>query len=123
MRPTRWLTIIGLLAMSAALPGAAFAQASQANPAWGRVLAERNRCMQCHGVDGYAVEAEAPNLAGQREDYIIRQLNHYRGGSREHPFMELFAGNLSESDMADIAAYFSCQGERKRDTDRCRRER
>ena len=32
--------------------------------------------------------------------------------------METFAGNLSDNDMADIAAYFACQGERKRDTDR-----
>ena len=37
--------------------------------------------------------------------------------------MELFAGKLSATDIADIAAYFNCQGERARDTERCTRQR
>ncbi len=120
----RFLNHVAALAVvQLALAGVVCAQEVEANPAWGRVLAERNRCFQCHGVDGYAVEAEAPNLAGQLEDYFVRQLNHYRAGTRQHPFMEIFAGNLSETDMADIAAYFACQGERLRDTDRCMRQR
>ena len=81
------------------------------------------QCSQCHGVDGYAVTPEAPHLAGQSEPYIVRQLTHYRSGRRQHPYMELFAGNLTDADMADIAAYFSCQGEHKRNSDRCTRER
>jgi len=120
----RFLNILGLvLVLQLVAAGAAQAQDGTANPAWGGVLAERNRCFQCHGSDGYAVDAEAPHLAGQSESYIIKQLGHYRSGQRKHPYMELFAGNLSETDMADIAAYFSCQGERERDTDRCTRQR
>jgi len=103
--------------------GVVLAQDGDANPAWGGALAERNRCFECHGADGYAVDPEAPHLAGQSESYIVRQLNHYRAGRREHPFMETFAGNLSNTDMADVAAYFACQGERERDTERCTRQR
>ena len=120
----RFLKILAFLAvLQLVAAGAVQAQDAEANPAWGRILAERNRCMQCHGSDGYAVEAEAPHLAGQSETYVVAQLNHYRSGRRQHPFMELFAGNLSDTDMADIAAFFACQGERLRNTDRCTRQR
>ena len=112
-----------LLVLQLVAADAVQSQNAEANPAWGRVLAERNRCFQCHGEDGYAVDPEAPHLAGQSESYVVKQLDHYSTGQREHPYMELFAGNLSETDMADIAAYFSCQGERKRDTESCTRQR
>jgi len=120
----RILNALGvLLALQLAAAGAVQSQSAEANPAWGRVLAERNRCFQCHGTDGYAIDGDAPHLAGQSETYIVKQLNHYSSGQRQHPYMELFAGNLSATDMADIAAYFTCQGERERDTDRCTRQR
>jgi cytochrome c oxidase subunit 2 len=50
--------------------------------------AERGRelyvvCAACHGEDGRGiVELNAPNLVGQADWYLIRQLEHYRDGLR-----------------------------------------
>ena len=51
--------------------GAAFA----ADVAAGRAKAVQ--CQTCHGMDGMAKIPEAPNLAGQNEDYLIKALNNF----------------------------------------------
>lgn len=66
-------------------------------------------CVACHGVNGNSVNPEWPNLAGQHESYIKRQLAAFKNGSRQNPLMTPMAQPLSDEDMADLGAFFSSQ--------------
>jgi cytochrome c553 len=74
-------------------------------------------CSACHGMDGTSVGPEWPNLAGQHETYILRQLAAFHGGQRQNPLMSPMAAILTDQDMADLAAYFSAQPIRGGETD------
>jgi len=64
-------------------------------------------CQACHGLDGLSKNPEAPNLAGQIEGYLLKALKEYKSGERKNESMNIVAKDLSEQDMADIAAYYS----------------
>ncbi|PWG65883.1 c-type cytochrome [Spiribacter halobius] len=64
-------------------------------------------CAACHGANGNSGNPEWPNLAGQHADYIFQQLQHYKSGERQNSIMQGQAANLSEEDMADLAAYYA----------------
>lgn len=64
-------------------------------------------CGACHGVTGTSAIPNYPNLSGQNADYIVKQLQNFKAGSRIDPTMAPMASGLSEQDMADVAAYFS----------------
>lgn len=66
-------------------------------------------CVACHGVNGNSVNPEWPNLAGQHETYIKRQLAAFKGNIRQNPLMAPMAQPLSDEDMADIGAFFASQ--------------
>ena len=66
-------------------------------------------CMACHGADGNSANPEWPKLAGQHPNYIVAQLQHFKGGTRKNDLMSPMAAPLSEQDMQDLAAYFSSQ--------------
>lgn len=50
-----------------------------------------------------------PSLAGQPALFTHWQLIKYRDGRRKDPEMSPFAENLSDADMADLAAYYAAQ--------------
>lgn len=64
-------------------------------------------CAGCHGQNGISAIPNYPNLAGQKEAYIVKQLHAFKDGSRKDPVMSPMAAPLSEDDMANLAAYFS----------------
>ncbi|MGD2083882.1 MAG: c-type cytochrome [Chromatiales bacterium] len=66
-------------------------------------------CAACHGTDGNSVNPQWPKVAGQHASYLVKQLQAFKSGARENPLMSAQAQNLSEQDMADLAAYFSSQ--------------
>lgn len=66
-------------------------------------------CGACHGMDGNSINPEWPNLAGQHESYIVRQLQLFKQGIRNNVIMMPNAMLLTDEDMADLAAYFSRQ--------------
>ena len=68
-------------------------------------------CAACHGATGVSAysENQAPIIAGQYADYIVRTLKDYTSGKRENPIMAGMVANLSEQDMEDIAAHFAKQ--------------
>ena len=66
-------------------------------------------CAACHGMNGVSSNPEWPNLAGQHEAYLIKQLKAFKAGQRSDPNMTAFAATLTEDDMADLAAFFSSQ--------------
>ncbi len=65
------------------------------------------QCQTCHGLDGLAKIPEAPNLAGQPEAYLRKALADYRSGARKNDMMSLVAPSLSDTDIEDLASYFS----------------
>lgn len=64
-------------------------------------------CAGCHGSDGISLVDEIPNLAGQKEVYLVKVLGDYRSGTRKNPIMSSIAQGLSDDDIRDLAAYFS----------------
>jgi cytochrome c553 len=64
-------------------------------------------CSACHGPTGVSASPMFPNLAGQNDAYIIKQLKDFKSGARSDAMMGPMAANLSEEDMADLAAHFS----------------
>lgn len=67
-------------------------------------------CAACHGpAGGKPIAGSYPKLAGQGEGYLVKQLKDYKSGARENAIMAGQVANLSEQDMADLAAYFSAQ--------------
>ena len=63
------------------------------------------QCSMCHGAQG-ASEANAPNLAGQYPEVVIKQLLDYKLGARGGSFMQTLARNLSDQNIDDIARYY-----------------
>jgi cytochrome c553 len=66
-------------------------------------------CVACHGAGGNSAMPVWPNLASQGSSYIVHQLKAFKSGERKNPIMAAQAANLSEADMADIAAYMTTQ--------------
>ncbi|MFI8746216.1 c-type cytochrome [Pseudomonas sp. NPDC077186] len=66
-------------------------------------------CGACHGADGNSPAPNFPKLAGQGERYLLKQLHDIKSGNRQVVEMTGMLDNLSDQDMADIAAYFASQ--------------
>jgi cytochrome c553 len=64
-------------------------------------------CGACHGMDGNSTDPQYPKLAGQSEQYIVRQLTDFKSGKRQNPIMMGMAAALSEQDMRNVGAYFA----------------
>ena len=68
-------------------------------------------CTDCHGADGNnPIDATYPKLGGQYHDYIEHALKAYRsgdrGGSTTTDLMASQAKELTDQQIADLAAYF-----------------
>jgi cytochrome c553 len=68
----------------------------------------------CHGVEGNAVTPGNPSLAGMPPFYTHWQLIMFRDGRRRDAQMSPFAVNLTDAEMADLAAYYAAQAPRPR---------
>jgi cytochrome c553 len=64
-------------------------------------------CAGCHGTEGISNNPMWPNLMGQKEGYIIKQLKAFRDGTRTDPMMSPMAKPLTDADIENVAAYFS----------------
>lgn len=64
-------------------------------------------CQACHVAA--AAAGDTPHLAGQRETYIVKQLKAFKSGDRKNPLMSAMANQLSETDIENLAAYWSAQ--------------
>ncbi|HKK13148.1 MAG TPA: cytochrome c [Gammaproteobacteria bacterium] len=69
--------------------------------------AKAGTCAGCHGANGISNNPLWPNLAGQKEAYLIKQLKAFREGTRTDPLMSPMAKPLSDADIQNLAAYFS----------------
>jgi cytochrome c553 len=75
------------------------------DPSAGKAFAERE-CKGCHGLDGRGAAPAIPNLAGQRENYLVAAIKQYREGKRMHAALRTIAGDMSEADARNLAAYY-----------------
>ena len=64
-------------------------------------------CVACHGPKGISANPLWPNLAGQKYDYLVKQLHDFKAGRRQDPLMAPMANILSDQDILDVAKYFS----------------
>lgn len=64
-------------------------------------------CAGCHGAAGISAAPNFPNLAGQKEAYLVKQLKDFKSGARKDPMMAGMAAPLSDADIANLAAYYS----------------
>jgi cytochrome c553 len=86
--------------------------AAEGDAAAGRKAAET--CLGCHAVEGYFnvyPTYHVPRVGGQSAAYIESALKAYRDGGRKHDTMNANSANLSDEDIANIAAYFASQGQ------------
>ncbi len=73
-------------------------------------LAERLQlCAGCHSPDGNSVIPENPNLSGLDAEYIVRQLQDFKSGSRKSEVMSGIIGMVEEKEFAALADFFSKQ--------------
>ena len=63
-------------------------------------------CAGCHGANGEGMDPNPP-IAGIEEAEHVKMLKEYKDGTREDPMMQMFVGQLSEEDMANVAAYYA----------------
>ncbi|MCB1865109.1 MAG: c-type cytochrome [Chromatiales bacterium] len=64
-------------------------------------------CAGCHGATGISAVPTYPNLAGQKEAYLVKAINDYKSGARSDATMKAMVGALSDADVANLAAYYA----------------
>ena len=67
-------------------------------------------CVACHGQKGISTNPLYPNLAGQKQAYLVKQMRDFKTGQRQDPVMSAMVKSLDEEAMNNIAAYYSQLG-------------
>jgi cytochrome c553 len=73
----------------------------------GKILAKN--CAACHGETGIGSNPAWPNIAGQQPGYLVNVLKAFKAGLRKDPMMASVSRGLSDTDIANLAAYFAAQ--------------
>ena len=73
----------------------------------GKALAKN--CSSCHGEGGGGANPAWPKLAAQKPGYLVNVLKAFRAGLRKDPMMANVSRGLSDSDIANLAAYYAVQ--------------
>jgi cytochrome c553 len=58
-------------------------------------------------LDGKGAAPGIPNLAGQRESYLVASMKEYLEGKRVHAALRDVAAHMSPADMRNVAAYYA----------------
>lgn len=103
--PSRRLATLFRCLAIAALAWGVVASAQAAGPKPARL----GLCAACHGETGMAQIPGAPNLAGQKLDYLREALKQYRDGRRNVPLMRAAIGPMSDADLDELARWYSAQ--------------
>ena len=96
-----------ILATASALILAASANIAIAGGDAAAGKAKAASCAGCHGAQGISAIPTYPNLAGQKEAYLVKQMKAFKDKSRKDPTMNAMAAPLSDKDMANIAAFYA----------------
>ncbi|MBL4614049.1 MAG: c-type cytochrome, partial [Magnetovibrio sp.] len=86
----------------------------------GEAPAIEHGCFGCHGIGGINENPNYPNLAGQKERYLVNQLTTFKRGAKSDPkvawiarryngMMNAKAAQLSDQAIPSLARYFSAR--------------
>jgi cytochrome c553 len=97
--------------LAAGLAGTALAASAQAPaPAGNAGKNKVYQCQGCHGVPDWKTAFpevyRVPKLGGQKPAYLVSAMRAYKSGERDFATMRGMVADLSEQDIADIAAYY-----------------
>ncbi len=67
-----------------------------------------DKCQHCHGPRGEASNVMYPRLAAQHKEYLVKQLQNFKSGTRTGTMNEM-AADLTEENIVTLAEYFSNQ--------------
>ncbi len=108
MNMTMKQVVLGLIltmGLSMGLTGLANAQG---NAAAGE--AKTVTCQACHGASGNdSLLPDVPRIGGQNAKYLLKQMQEIKDGTREVLLMSGMLNNMSDQDLADIAAFYESQ--------------
>lgn len=96
--------VILTLVISLGVTGVAFAKGDAAAG-----KSKATTCTACHGAAGVSPAPNWPNLAGQGERYLIKQISEIKAGDRSVPEMMPFVSALTKQDIEDLAAFYASQ--------------
>lgn len=97
MKPLIIITITSVIITATVSAGAADIAAGKA---------KSTLCAACHGPNGISISDMWPNLAGQKEAYLKKQIKAFRDGIRQDPNMQPMVANLTDEDIDNLAAYY-----------------
>ncbi|MFM0180295.1 c-type cytochrome [Paraburkholderia aspalathi] len=66
-------------------------------------------CVACHGALGAGTVTGGPRLAGKDPDYLAHALSMFKAGTRASAVMQTVALTLSDSEIRELANFFSKQ--------------
>ena len=95
-------TVAALISVTSAV-AADFGDPAKAQPIANQI------CAACHGADGNSPLPMNPSLAGQHPEYLFKQLNEFKSGSRNNAVMMGMVAGVSAEDMRNLAAYYAAQ--------------
>lgn len=101
------LVIRNTIAVALVVAGSMAGQFAIAGDAAAGKIRAQAACASCHGADGVSAKARWPNLAGQNDLYLIKQLNAFRDGLRKDAYMTPMARPLTDQDIRNLAAYYA----------------
>ena len=110
----RTLIVCGLSVIALGLPGCSILENKPAadTPA----AAERTAyytCDGCHGPKDVRVEFMSPKIIGQKKVYLAAKLRDFRSMKRINPYMNGVVAEMTDQDIANLAAYYSNYGKGK----------
>ena len=71
------------------------------------------QCQGCHGIPDWKTAFpevyRVPKLGGQNAAYLLAAMKAYKSGERDFATMRAMVFDLSDQDLADIAAYYGAE--------------
>ncbi|OUS30051.1 hypothetical protein A9Q98_05500 [Thalassotalea sp. 42_200_T64] len=64
-------------------------------------------CAPCHGKNGLSSLPIYPNLAGQHQQYLLKQLLAYKYRRRKDAVMSPMVSRLNEDELVELAHYYA----------------
>jgi cytochrome c553 len=100
------ITLVGCSDRRESTAGAAIDKPPAVDVTAGKAIAERD-CKACHGLDGKGAAPGIPNVAAQRDRYLLASLKEYTEAKRVHAALIDMTANMSEADMRNVVAYYA----------------
>jgi len=76
-----------------------------ANPDNGKQVAQA--CVTCHPADGNIEKSDYPQINGQQQEYLVKTLQDFLSGTREHEGMNKNVAALNDQEILDVASYYA----------------